>query len=147
MPSSRGSFQPRDWTQVSHIAGRFFTLWATREAHVHVYLWIYMYTFTHLYYQSVFNVYLSLYQWSISVSLSTSSYWHLWFQVHSSVLPTCLLVTSLSLRKLAYITLNSCVYLLNPRTLWKQLQNCQLMSLQIRKLLSGVQYSFVVLCL
>ena len=28
---SRGSSQPRDWTQVSHIAGRCFTLWATRE--------------------------------------------------------------------------------------------------------------------
>ena len=33
MPSSRGSSQPRDWTQVSHIAGRFFTRWATGEAH------------------------------------------------------------------------------------------------------------------
>ena len=32
MPSSRGSFQPRDQTQVSHIAGRFFTILATREA-------------------------------------------------------------------------------------------------------------------
>ena len=32
MPSSRGSSQPRDWTQVSCIAGRFFTLWARREA-------------------------------------------------------------------------------------------------------------------
>ena len=29
---SRGSSQPRDWTQVSHTAGRFFTSWATREA-------------------------------------------------------------------------------------------------------------------
>ena len=29
---SRGSSQPRDWTQVSHIAGRFFTSWDTREA-------------------------------------------------------------------------------------------------------------------
>ena len=28
----RGSSQPRDWTQVSWIAGRFFTSWATREA-------------------------------------------------------------------------------------------------------------------
>ena len=28
----RGSSQPRDWTQVSHIAGRFFTIWATWEA-------------------------------------------------------------------------------------------------------------------
>ena len=25
---SRGSSQPRDWTQVSHIAGGFFTVWA-----------------------------------------------------------------------------------------------------------------------
>ena len=32
MPSSRGSSQPRDWTQVSRIAGGFFTVWATREA-------------------------------------------------------------------------------------------------------------------
>ena len=31
-PFSRGSSQPRDQTQVSHIAGRFFTSWATREA-------------------------------------------------------------------------------------------------------------------
>ena len=32
VPFSKGSSQPRDWTQVSHIAGRFFTNWATREA-------------------------------------------------------------------------------------------------------------------
>ena len=31
VPSSRGSSQPRDQTQVSHIAGRDFTVWATRE--------------------------------------------------------------------------------------------------------------------
>ena len=30
MPFSRGSSQPRDWTQVSHIAGRLLTVWATR---------------------------------------------------------------------------------------------------------------------
>ena len=29
----QGIFQFRDWTQVSRIAGRFFTSWATREAH------------------------------------------------------------------------------------------------------------------
>ena len=29
---SRGSSQPRDQTQVSHIAGWLFTSWATREA-------------------------------------------------------------------------------------------------------------------
>ena len=28
---SRGSSQTRDWTPVSRIAGRFFTVWATRE--------------------------------------------------------------------------------------------------------------------
>ena len=28
---SRGSYQPRDQTQVSLIAGRHFTFWATRE--------------------------------------------------------------------------------------------------------------------
>ena len=32
IPFSRGSSQPRDRTQVSHIAGSFFTIWATREA-------------------------------------------------------------------------------------------------------------------
>ena len=32
MHSSRGSSQRRDWTQVSHTTGRFFTVWATREA-------------------------------------------------------------------------------------------------------------------
>ena len=32
IPSSSGSSRSRDWTQVSHIAGRFFTSWATREA-------------------------------------------------------------------------------------------------------------------
>ena len=33
MPFSRGSSQPRDWTQVSVIGGRFFTIWAMREPH------------------------------------------------------------------------------------------------------------------
>ena len=35
VPFSRGSSQPRDRTQVSRIAGGFFTSWATREA-----LWV-----------------------------------------------------------------------------------------------------------
>ena len=30
-----GDHQPRDWTQVFCIAGGFFTVWATREAHYH----------------------------------------------------------------------------------------------------------------
>ena len=32
IPFSSGSSQPRDWTQVSHIADAFFTIWATRVA-------------------------------------------------------------------------------------------------------------------
>ena len=32
IPFSRGSSQPRDRTQVFHTRGRFFTIWATREA-------------------------------------------------------------------------------------------------------------------
>ena len=30
-PFSRGSSQPRDWTQVSHIARVFFSSWATKK--------------------------------------------------------------------------------------------------------------------
>ena len=33
IPHSRRSSQPRAWPQVSWVAGRFFTIWATREAH------------------------------------------------------------------------------------------------------------------
>ena len=54
MPSSRGSSQPQDRTQVSHIAGRFFNVWATREAHekhvyvyIHTYMCMYAYIHTH----------------------------------------------------------------------------------------------------
>ena len=41
---SRGSSQARDWTQVFCIAGRFFTVWATREA-VQIYFCWYIFTF------------------------------------------------------------------------------------------------------
>ena len=34
MPFSRGSSQPRNWTQVSHTADRFFTIWATQFSSV-----------------------------------------------------------------------------------------------------------------
>ena len=33
---SRLSSRPSDWSWVSHIAGRFFTIWATREALVYI---------------------------------------------------------------------------------------------------------------
>ena len=39
-PFSRGFSQPRDRTQVSHIAGGFFTNWATREAKINMWFCI-----------------------------------------------------------------------------------------------------------
>ena len=38
MPFSRGAFQPGDQTQVSHIAGGFFTIWATKEDYMYIFL-------------------------------------------------------------------------------------------------------------
>ena len=41
MSFSRGSSWPRDWTQVTRIAGRLFTVWATWEAHIlHIMIYI-----------------------------------------------------------------------------------------------------------
>ena len=40
MPSSRGSSQPRDWTQVSGMAGGFFTILATREVQEYWSTWV-----------------------------------------------------------------------------------------------------------
>ena len=44
IPFSRGSSWPRDRTQVSHTADRFFTVWATREA---------LFTFTKYFFMSI----------------------------------------------------------------------------------------------
>ena len=41
---SRRSSQPRDWTQVSHMVGRRFTIWATREVFIGL-QWEFMYLF------------------------------------------------------------------------------------------------------
>ena len=42
MPSSRGFSQPRDWTQVSCIAGRFFTK-SSANPIIYIYIYIYIY--------------------------------------------------------------------------------------------------------
>ena len=34
----QGPYKSRGQTWVSHIAGRFFTIWATREAHIWIYV-------------------------------------------------------------------------------------------------------------
>ena len=48
IPFFRRSSWPRDWTWVSCIAGRFFTIWATREAeNKYNFLFFFLYTFTY----------------------------------------------------------------------------------------------------
>ena len=42
---SRGSFWPRDQTQVSHITGKFFTIWVTSEASICLYVCLYVILF------------------------------------------------------------------------------------------------------
>ena len=65
--SSRGSSPPRDWTQVSRIVGRCFTLWATREAKVKV--------------KSLSRVWLFATRWTaahqaLSMGFSRQEYWN-----------------------------------------------------------------------
>ena len=48
-PFSRGSSQPRDRTQVSCIAGGFFTVWTTREASLYIYIYTQTHTHTYIY--------------------------------------------------------------------------------------------------
>ena len=73
MPSSRGSSQPRDPTQVSHIAGGFFTIWATREAQ--------------LIGEEARNKYLSV-EWRMNIKMTNNSFCDgrikLWAFVHFS---------------------------------------------------------------
>ena len=45
---SRESSQPKDQTQVSHIAGGFFTIWTTREAAVNVGIFVWTSAFNFL---------------------------------------------------------------------------------------------------
>ena len=55
IPFSRGSSQPRDWTQVSCISGRFFTLWATRAAIQFTYLLYLLFTDVSQAFKTVFG--------------------------------------------------------------------------------------------
>ena len=70
-PFYRGSSQPRNWTVVSYVAGRFFTSWAIREALIEVYLiydvsisdvmhsdsvsYIYIYIHTYIFFKILFS--------------------------------------------------------------------------------------------
>ena len=73
---SRGSSQHRDWTQVSCIAGRFFTDLATREAHYvfiyHLYIFFWnIYYLAYLNWAFLFFIYpirFLLYMWFVNVA-------------------------------------------------------------------------------
>ena len=45
IPFSKGSSWPRDWTWISHIAGRLFTVWATKEANFVIFQTVYNVSF------------------------------------------------------------------------------------------------------
>ena len=45
IPFSRGSSHPKDWTQVSRIAGGFFTSWATRKLSILVIIFVVFFLF------------------------------------------------------------------------------------------------------
>ena len=74
----RGSSQPRNWTWVSHISGRRFTVWATREAFIfYINTDYYTYllsqvsslSYSNLLYSHWFFTYLSIKKWERGVSI------------------------------------------------------------------------------
>ena len=76
LPFSRGSSQPRDWTQVSHIAGRFFTSWATREAQTTFMIIISSYSFSAIRVVSSAYLRLLIFLLAILIPACASSSWH-----------------------------------------------------------------------
>ena len=56
-PFSSGSSLPRNWTGVSWVAGRFFTNWAIREAHL---FWLTLFSLSFQFYPSLPMVIFSL---------------------------------------------------------------------------------------
>ena len=99
LPFSRGSSQPRVQTQVSCIAGRFFTSWATREAPVISVIWMWSCSVvsdslpSHLPTRLVcpWNFQARVLEW-VAISFSRASSWSRgWTQV-SHLTGTCLTV-------------------------------------------------------
>ena len=113
--SSRGSSWPRDRTWVSCIAGRLFTVWATREATLSVPLHFVQLSapasserlsFTTLKIQHFFHFLLSLLYFTVSIALITSHFsvyclsclkvqalWELEFHLFYSLVPFIVLLT------------------------------------------------------
>ena len=62
IPFSKGSSWPRNWTQVFCIAGRFFIIWATWEAHLYIYPFFFRF-FSHINYYRILNIVPWAIQW------------------------------------------------------------------------------------
>ena len=58
IPFFRESSQPRSWSQVSRIAGRFFTIWASREAPTCICECVYTYVYVYMYIMSSLSIHL-----------------------------------------------------------------------------------------
>ena len=72
---SRGSFRPRNRTRVSCIAGRRFTVWATRKGGSEIYIYIYTHTYIYMYmYMNVRYCYCELPLWSHCCSKANVAY-------------------------------------------------------------------------
>ena len=69
IPFSTGSSHPRGWTWVSCTAGRFFIIWATREAHIYVYC-VHVCRYHKCMYICILNAYSNPLNKSLYISLS-----------------------------------------------------------------------------
>ena len=94
MLSSKGSFQPRDWTQVSCIAGGFFTVWATKEVQIG---W------------ACHEFKFPIISWITEV-LFSSVLLHKYFSVLKNIFPFYLETSNLCFRKKIYSLMNSFTY-------------------------------------
>ena len=77
---SRGSSWPRDWTQVSHIAGRRFNLWATRETYIFQYITVLIFFFKLIIYSNksvliLCNITYKSHKFKISLSYDIDVYY------------------------------------------------------------------------
>ena len=90
IPFSRGSSQPRGWSQFSHNAGGFFTVWATREAQD--VLWLVMWlapNHTETRDLRIISSYICMcHGWKVTLALSSHPLLGLWIAILSAS-PSC----------------------------------------------------------
>ena len=91
MPSSMGSPQPRDQTQVSCIADRFFTIWASRKVHIYTHTHIHMYIYVY--------IYIEMCVYSICVCIYTHTHTHTKYNKREELLPSWLNFLNVTLWK------------------------------------------------